>query len=266
MAETVFNNILINKFDRIHTYDIGTEKLRAFLLEIQKWDIKFSEEETSITGANGRELDKIKKNKKIVVTASNATNCNELFELTQGADVTVSPTTPIRVPDVITVGTGATVLTSNTAVGTVGQEIKEIRVLDVGNTLGDRYEQAATADATHFAYDPSTKTITLPIDTGTPVITAGKKIVASYMFAAQGTKITISDNRFGLTQKVYLDVSGKDMCGNARHIQFIIPKASFAGETGVSGGGDQSIQDFTINALASGQCENSSEYFEYIVW
>lgn len=266
MAETVFNNILINKFDRIHTYDIGTEKLRAFLLEIQKWDIKFSEEETSITGANGRELDKIKKNKKIVVTASNATNCNELFELTQGADVTVSLTTPIRVPDVITVGTDTHVLTSNTAVGTVGQEIKEIRVLNVGNTLGDRYEQAATADATHFAYDPSTKIITLPIDHGTPVITAGQKIVASYMFAAQGTKITISDNKFGLTQKVYLDVSGKDMCGNARHIQFIIPKASFAGETGVSGGGDQSIQDFTINALASGECENSSEYFEYIVW
>lgn len=266
MAETIFNNILINKFDRIHTYDIGTEKLRAFLLEIQKWDIKFSEEETSITGANGRELDKIKKNKKIVVTASNATNCNELFELTQGADVTVSLTTPIRVPDVITVGTDTHVLTSNTAVGTVGQEIKEIRVLNVGNTLGDRYEQAATADATHFAYDPSTKIITLPIDHGTPVITAGQKIVASYMFAAQGTKITISDNKFGLTQKVYLDVSGKDMCGNARHIQFIIPKASFAGETGVSGGGDQSIQDFTINALASGECENSSEYFEYIVW
>lgn len=266
MAETVFNNILINKFDRIHTYDIGTEKLRAFLLEIQKWDIKFSEEETSITGANGRELDKIKKNKKIVVTASNATNCNELFELTQGADVTVSLTTPIRVPDVITVGTDTHVLTSNTAVGTVGQEIKEIRVLNVGNTLGDRYEQAATADATHFAYDPSTKIITLPINHGTPVITAGQKIVASYMFAAQGTKITISDNKFGLTQKVYLDVSGKDMCGNARHIQFIIPKASFAGETGVSGGGDQSIQDFTINALASGECENSSEYFEYIVW
>ena len=139
-------------------------------------------------------------------------------------------------------------------------------MLDVGNTLGDRYEQAAIADATHFAYDPSTKTIILPIHASAPVITAGKKIVASYMFAAQGTKITISDNRFGLTQKVYLDVSGKDMCGNARHIQFIIPKASFAGETGVSGGGDQSIQDFTINALASGECENSSEYFEYIVW
>lgn len=266
MAETVFNNILINKFDRIHTYDIGTEKLRAFLLEIQKWDIKFSEEETSITGANGRELDKIKKNKKIVVTASNATNCNELFELTQGADVAVSATTPIRVPDVITVGTGGTVVTASKAIGTVGQEIKEIRVLDAGNTLGDRYEQAATADATHFAYDPITKTITLPTEHGTPVIASGRKIVASYVFETQGTKITISDNRFGLTQKVYLDVSGKDMCGNARHIQFIIPKASFAGETGVSGGGDQSIQDFTINALASGECENSSEYFEYIVW
>lgn len=266
MAETVFNNILINKFDRIHTYDIGTEKLRAFLLEIQKWDIKFSEEETSITGANGRELDKIKKNKKIVVTASNATNCNELFELTQGADVAVSTTTPIRVPDVITVGTGGTVVTANKAIGTVGQEIKEIRVLDAGNTLGDRYEQAAAADATHFAYDPETKTITLPTTGGTPVIASGRKIVASYIFETQGTKITISDNKFGLTQKVYLDVSGKDMCGNARHIQFIIPKASFAGETGVSGGGDQSIQDFTINALASGECENSSEYFEYIVW
>lgn len=266
MAEAVFNNILINKFDRIHTYDIGTERLRAFLLEIQKWDIKFSEEETSITGANGRELDKIKKNKKIVVTASNATNCNELFELTQGADVAVSATTPIRVPDVITVGTGSTVVTANRAIGTAGQEIKEIRVLDVGNTLGDKYEQAATADATHFTYDPITKTITLPTNSGTPVIASGRKIVASYVFETQGTKITISDNRFGLTQKVYLDVSGKDMCGNARHIQFIIPKASFAGETGVSGGGDQSIQDFTINALASGECENSSEYFEYIVW
>lgn len=49
------------------------------------------------------------------------------------------------------------------------------------------------------------------------------------------------------------------MCGNARHIQFIIPKVSFRWRTGVSGGGDQSIQDFTINALASGECEKTAQ-------
>ena|GEM_PF-6292278 len=80
-----------------------------------------------------------------------------------GSDIEqIATTTDIVVREVIKVDNAGKFFTEYTGKGTVGNEIKYIYVKENKFEIGERYSQDATAGTTAFAYDPSTKEITVP--------------------------------------------------------------------------------------------------------
>ena len=181
-----------------------------------------------------------------------------------GSEVESSETTKIRKPDIIDVPKGATTATTAyKAVGETGAEIITLCVLTSNGALGTKYVQGVSASETEFTYNPDTKTITLPTDIAKD---GDIKLVAFYDYEADGAKVVNKSDVFGKTLKVYVDCIGTDVCDREYKCQFVIPRGQFSGEFSVSMGGDQTVQEFTINTLVDTCAGSSSELFEFIVY
>ena len=160
---------------------------------------------------------------------------------------------------------GATVITDATATGTAGKEIGYIKVLAANGSVAKTYEQGATASATKFAYDPTTKTITLP--TGEGAIATGTNIVYAYERTVSGTKVTDPSDTFSETREVWIHCFGKDACDNEFYIAIYIPRADFSGEFSLELGGDQVVHNFSFDGMTD-LCNpaQGNNLFELIVY
>ena len=106
-------------------------------------------------------------------------------------------------------------------------EIAYIYKLNGSNITGsEKFEQAAVADATHFAYDPATKIIDLP----TGVFDPNELLIAQYVYKAFGQRIVSDVEHFSLNAKVVVDLTTEDICtSQITHSQYIFPKARVDG-------------------------------------
>lgn len=259
----VVDGILVRTIDYVYGFN-NKNDCELFLEETQGTEFTSSADKSSLTGRNGRILKEIVKNPTFGISGTSALVSTALLRAATGATTEESEATKVRLPDIITIK-GNTATTAQKAVGSVGNEIGKMYVLQPGGGLGTAYTQAAEADATHFSYDPSTKTITLPVDGGSAVLANESKIVAFYDFETTGATTSVSGGTQSKTLKLYIDASGEDLCGNDVHIQFVIPKAQFTGEFTLSLGGDQTVHNFSANAM-SGGCGGSDRMYDYIVY
>ncbi|WP_443723761.1 hypothetical protein, partial [Ruminococcus bicirculans (ex Wegman et al. 2014)] len=173
----------------------------------------------------------------------------------------------IRFPDVIKVEDTTSCKTKFTALGAVGAEIIDLRVMAPnGALLPIHYTQSTgEADATHFKYEAATKTLTLPTDTTN--ISVGTSIVVFYDFKTTGSRVINKSDVFGKTLYVAVDCLATDVCDNEYKCQFIIPRAQFSGTFDIDMGGDQTIQAFEATTLVD-TCQGTAngELFEFIVY
>lgn len=261
---STINGFTITSLEAIHAYNRTTGVAELYLDELQETTIENSEDTVDITGKGDRLLKQIKRNKAVTVTGTSALISGDLLGAQTGSDVE-GGTYRVRKPDILTAAKSATTVTTTfTAVGDTGNEIGTLFILESNGGLGQKFTQAAAASATEFAYDPDTKTITLP--TG---LTAADevKVVVFYDYNASGAKVTNYSDVYGKTLVVYIDCIGVDVCDNEYKCQFIIPRGQFSGEFSITMGGDQTVQDFTINTLVD-TCATSTtgELFEFIVY
>ena len=162
---------------------------------------------------------------------------------------------------------GATVLTDAIATGTVGTEIGTIQTLNAIGATDMTYTQGATADATHFAYNPETKTITLPITDSTPVIANGTTIIYAYERSIGGTRVANPADRFSKTKELWIHCFGTDSCDNEYYADLHIPRADIDGNFDLALASDQTVQNFSFTSLPD-LCNTavSSNLFELIIY
>jgi hypothetical protein len=264
----LINDYTITEFVDFEAYHRSTGLLDFKLEEMQNFTLNATQDKNPLTGKNGRIIGYKKANKAISGEGTYGLISAGLMKAQTGGTITASDSLSVKKSEVKVVS-GATVTTDATATGTAGAEIGEIKVLADNGAVATTYAQAVSADATHFSYNPSTKTITLPVDSDTGVIANGKKIVYSYTRTVSGTKVTDPSDTFSEVREVWIHAFGTDSCDNEYFIAIHIPRADFSGEFSIELGGDQTVHNFSFDAMAdlcAASSGISSDLFDVIIY
>lgn len=253
----------ITSYDQIIGFDRTNGNLDMILDELSDFSLAQEEEKTEITGKGGRTIGSLKKNKKVTGSGTNGMLSGGALAAMTGSDVEDGEY-QIRYTDTITVTENAGT-TTETAVGTVGNEIGTIYVRDVNNAYisgGKKLTQtSATPKTGEFSYDPATKEITFFEGD----VADGTEVIAFYDAEVTGKKISNDADKYSKTLQVFIDVTCEDGCDNLFHGQFIIDRADFTGTFDIQGGSDPATQGFEFTSLPD-LCTGKSLLWDFIVF
>ena len=253
------NDITLTSLETITAFDIATGNYKFTLDELQSATIAQSQEQTDITGKQGRKLATLKKNKTITISGNNGLVSGGLLELQTGGTFE-KKTTEVFWTDYLTVKNNAAT-TTYVATGTTGNEIEAVYIKNTDGTLGERLEQNSAVAAGRFTYAPGTKA--LAFNEGE--IKDGDEIVVYYKRKIQADVLeNMSDNYSGKCA-LYIDAFAEDKCSNIYRIQIFIPKADFKGEFSLEIGDNQTVHAFEAEALA-GACGGSASLWTYTIF
>ena len=252
------NDITITSLETITAFDIVTGNYKFTLDELQTASLAQSQESTEITGKAGRKLATLKRNKAVTVSGTNGLMSGGLLEMQTGGKFE-NKATEVLWTDYLTVKSSA----ANTqwkAVGTTGAEIEALYVRNADGTLGAGLEQAATAAAGKFTYDPSTKALGFHTD-----VADGSEVVVYYKRKIIADVIENKSDNYSGKCALYIDALGEDKCANVYRIQFFIPKADFSGEFSFEMGDNQTVHAFEAEALP-GACGAGGQLWTYTIF
>lgn len=259
MSNIDVSKLSITQIDQITCFNNANE-LEFIMDEIQEGAINNTQEKVDITGKGGRKIASLKKNKAVTVTATNGLLVGGALAAQTGSEVEQG-TYKVRVTDIVTVMNNKA-STSQEAVGTAGAEIGTIYKKNANGSLGDRLTQVASDPQTgEFAYSPGTKEITF----NSGDLADGSEMVAFYDISVEAAKISNDSEKYSKTLKMYIDVTAQDNCDNVYHGQFIIQRADFSGEFGLTMGGDPAVHAIEAESLAGG-CSGSTNLWDFIVY
>lgn len=254
------NDITITSLETITAFDIATGGYLFTLDELQSATIAQSQEKTDITGKQGRKLATLKRNKAVTVSGTNGIVSHGLLELQTGSNFEDKSTEVLWTDYVTVAASGSDTVTTYKAVGTSGAEIIALYVKNADGTLGTQLEQDSAAASGKFAYDPATKKLTFDTD-----IAAGTELVVYYKRKiTASTLANLSDNYSGKCT-LYIDALAEDRCANVYRLQIHIPKADFDGEFSLEMGDNQTVHEFSADALG-GACGAGAVYFNYTLF
>ena len=247
----------ITQIDSITCFNNANE-LEFIMDEIQEGNINNTQEKVDVTGKNGRKILSLKKNKAVIVTATNGFVVAGALSAQTGSDIE-NGSFKVRKTEIVAVTSNSATL-SGTPVGTAGAEIGFAYKKNANGTLGTKYEQDATASSTgKFAF--SDGTLTFFADD----VQDGQEVVVFYDEEVEAAKISNDSETYSKVLKMYIDVTVQDNCDKLYHGQFIIPRADFSGEFDLSMGGDPTVHNIEAESLAGG-CSNSTALWDFIIF
>lgn len=251
------NDLAITSLEVITAFDVVTGDFMFALDELQNATIANSEEQSDITGKQGRILSTLKRNKSVTISGTNGLVSGGLLEVQTGGKFENKATT-VMWTDYLTVS-GNAAATTYTAVGTTGNEIEAVYVKNADSTLGAVLEQADAAAEGKFAYDPATKALTFS------GLADGTEIAVYYNRKIQANVLeNLSDNHAGKCT-LYIDAFAEDKCANVYRVQFFVPKADFNGEFSIEMGDAQVVHAFEARSLA-GACGGNGALWTYTIF
>lgn len=253
------NDITITSLEVITAFDIATGNYKFTLDELQSATIAQSQEQTEITGKQGRKLATLKKNKSVTISGTNGMVSGGLLELQTGGTFETK-TTEVLWTDYLTVKTNAAT-TAYVATGTTGNEIDAVYIKNSDGTLGTVLEQGSAVATGKFTYAPATKA--LAFNDGE--IEDGTEIVVYYKRKIQADVLENMSDTYSGKCALYIDALAEDKCSNVYRIQFYIPKADFNGEFSFEMGDNQTVHAFEAEAL-SGACGGSAALWTYTIF
>lgn len=254
----------ITSYDQLTGFDRINGSLDMIMDELNDFTLSQEEEKVDITGKGGRTIGSLKKNKKVTGKGTNGMLSGGALAAMLGSEIEDGEYN-IRYTDTIVVSSDKGT-TTETAVGTVGNEIGTIYVRDANKAYisgGKKLTQATGASLStgEFSYDPSTKEITFFAGD----IADGTEVIAFYDAKVTGKKISNDADKYSKTLQVYIDVTCCDSCDNLFHGQFIIDRADFNGTFDIQGGSDPSTQGFEFTSLPN-LCTGKSDLWDFIVF
>ena len=253
----------ITSYDQITGFDRTNGSLDMILDELNDFTLSHEEEKADITGKGGRIISSLKKSKKVTGKGTNGMLSGGALAAMLGAEINDGEHV-IRYTDAITVS-GNKALTSETAIGEVGNEIGTIYIRDTNNAYisgGERVTQTSGAPAAgEFSYDPDTKEITFFAGD----VEDGTEVIAFYDAEVTGTKISNDASHYGKTLQLFIDVTCQDSCDNLFHGQIIIDRAEFNGTFDITGGSDPTTLGFEFSSLPS-LCTGKSDLWDFVLF
>lgn len=255
-----FNDLTITSIDAINAFNISTGAYRFTLDELQSAKIANSQDESDITGKNGRLLSTLKRNKTVTISGTNGLVSGGLLEVQTGGEFATQDKATVRWTDYLTIKSNKAT-TEFKAIGTTGAEIIALNIKNADSTIGKALVQDATAGEGKFAYDPSTKEITFK----TSDYEDGTEIVVIY---DRNIKADVLDNYSDVYSekcKLYIDATAEDKCGLEYRVQFYISKADFSGTFDIDMGDNQTVHAFEAKSQASA-CGGNGKLWTYTVF
>lgn len=250
------SKLIITEVAQITAFNNAGE-LEFIMDEVQNGTINNTQEKSDVQGRNGRKLASLKKNKAVTVSATNGVLVGGALAAQTGTEVEQG-TFNVRITDVMTVNSNKCT-TSKTAVGVTGAEIGTIYIKNANGSLGEKLEQDSAAAAGKFAYDPTTKELTVD------GIADGTELVAFYDVEVESARISNDSEKYSKVLKLYIDVVLQDNCDVEYAGQVIIQRADVSGEFELSLGGDNFAHSFEAESLAGG-CTGSTNLWDLIVY
>lgn len=145
------NKLMITSLDTITCFNNAGE-LEFILDELQDATISNTQENTDITGKQGRIIGTLKRNKAVTITGNNGFVVGGAMAAQTGADVEQG-TFKVRKSEIVTVTSGSATI-DGTPSGTTGAEIGTAYKRNTNGSLGEKYAQDAKASATgKFAFE-----------------------------------------------------------------------------------------------------------------
>ncbi len=253
----------ITSYDQIIGFDRSTGSLEMILDELNDFKLSHEEEKSEITGRGGRIISSKKKNKKVTGSGTNGMLSGGALATMLGAEIEDGRYT-IRYTDPIIVNSNKGT-TTETAIGTVGNEIGIIYVRDENNAYisgGKKLTQVSGEPQTgEFSYKPDTKEITFYEGD----IADGVEVIAFYDAEVSGKKISNNADKYSKVLHVFIDVTCQDGCDNLFHGQYIIPRADFSGTFELAGGSDPATQGFEFTSMPD-LCTGKSDLWDFIIF
>jgi len=252
-------DLTITSLETITAFDITTGAFKFILDELQSATIAQSQDETEITGKQGRRLATLKRNKSITISGTNGLVSAGLLELQTGSEFE-NKATNVMWNDYLPVNSNEAT-TSWKAVGTAGSEIVELFVKNTDGTLGTEFKQGATAGEGTFAYDPATKKITFAAG----AVADGSEIYVAYKRKITAEVMNNVSDKYSSKCQLYIDAIAEDRCANVYRVQIYVPKADFNGEFSLEMGDNQTVHEFEAVSLA-GACGGAATLFTYTIF
>lgn len=159
------NELILEKIRSVEEYDIATKELTGRYTQIESPSLKTSAESQEVTDAMGATIYTIYKAQKGTFDFTNSLFSLDLAASQYGSKKVVATEDnkmPVPVSEVVDIASDHTVTLKYTPVGTVGAEIKYVKVINSDNTFGDTYEVSATPGDGKFIIDAANKKITMP--------------------------------------------------------------------------------------------------------
>ncbi len=253
-------DLTITSLETITGFDIVTGDFLFLLDELQNATIANTQETQEITGKGGRRLSNLKRNKAVTISGTNGMLSGGLMATQTGGEFE-NKQTEVAWIDYLTVAS-AEATTTYKAIGTSGAEIDALYIKNSDGTISATLEQAATAAAGKFTYDPASKKLGFHTD-----VANGSEIVVYYKRKIQADVLTNISDVYSKKAVLYIDALAEDKCNNIFRVQFYVPKADFSGEFSIEMGDNQTVHDFEAESLA-GACVagNSAMLWTYTVF
>lgn len=251
-------DITITSVETITAFDIVSGAYLFTLDELQGVTIAQSQEKTDITGKQGRKLATLKRNKAVTISGTNGMVSHGLLERQTGASFE-NKATEVLWTDYLTVASGKAT-TSWKAIGTAGAEIEALYLKNADGTLGNELEQGTTAAAGKFAYDPATKELTFHTD-----VADNTEIIVYYKRKITANVLDDESDVYSGKATLYIDALCEDKCAKVYRLQILVPKADFDGEFSFEMGDNQTVHEFSADALA-GACGAGGQFFSYTLF
>lgn len=238
-------DITYTSLDTITAFDLITDEYLFTLDELQDATIANSEDKEDIVGKGGRKINSIKKNKAVTVSGNNGLISGGLLALQTGGEFVDVEKAPVKWAERLAI-TNNEATTTYKAVGTTGNEIGYAYIQNTDNTSKEKLTQdASSASAGKFTYDPETKKITF----FESAYTDGTVVLVYYMRNIPAHVVENRSDTYSKKCKLYIDATGEDQCGQIYHVQFLIPRADFSGTFDMQFGDTQSMHAFEASSL-----------------
>lgn len=235
----------LTELTRLEAYT-REEGLLDFLMdEIDSLSIDHSQEESEITGQGGRVIGKKKKNKSVSVSGTNGLISEGMLKAQLGGEIK-NGNMQVKKSETKKINSTMTVIVDDTPIGVAGQEIGKIQLIGSAGSVVKEYKQGTVASNDKFAYDPTTKTITLPTDTD---IETDMHVRYAYYRIVHGTSINNPFDKYSEIREIWMHGYGVDKCDNKIAYAWYFPRADISGEFSKDIGGDQTMHNFGFQAL-----------------
>lgn len=255
-----FDNLIFKSVDRF-TYVSNATGDIYFIVDDMNENGTLSNGEDIVfgTGANGRRISSMKKNKTTSYSFTNGFVSLNQMAVQSGSTVEIAETATIETPSVELIEVsedGIKVSTSFTATGTTGAEILSLYKANSDGTQGAKFKQGSTASATEFAYSPLTKEITLP----TGVFKKGDRVLVYYNYLTKGKKISNPSNKFSKDGRAILECTVCAPCDQETVYQYklVIPYSTSSGAYDIAFGGDQVTHPFECQSILN-PCDKKAD-------